>query len=249
MKKSPLFKPCLVIPNYNHKDPIRGLLESLEYLGLPCFLVDDGSNEETKTVLKQINKDFSWVQVIHRPTNGGKGAAVSDGLITAYQQGFSHAVQIDADAQHNPQDVPKFLQAAEESPEALVLGTPVFDESVPKARLYGRKITHFWVWVETLSFAIHDALFGFRCYPLATTAKLLQKRNLGKRMDFDPEIAVRLCWEGLPIINIPTQVKYQQGGLSHFHMLKDNLLIAWAHTLLVTEMCLRIPIFILRKLK
>jgi hypothetical protein len=120
-----------------------------------------------------------------------------------------------------------------------VLGAPIFDASAPRSRLVGRRVSRFWVHVETLSLAIHDPLCGFRCLPLAPTVDLLSRVTLGDRMEFDPEIAVRLVWDGLPVANIPTRVTYFPGGLSHFDPLGDNFRISWAHTRLVVGMLRR----------
>jgi hypothetical protein len=150
-------------------------------------------------------------------------------------------IQLDADGQHDPADVPLFLDAARARPEALVLGVPRFEGPMPLARRYGRLLSCFWVWVETLSLAIRDPLCGFRCLPLAPTVALLGRSPLGDRMDFDPELVVRLGWAGVPIVNVPVRVRYFSDGLSHFQPLRDNALISWAHTRLVFGMLWRLP--------
>ncbi|HRE16016.1 MAG TPA: glycosyltransferase family 2 protein, partial [Rhodocyclaceae bacterium] len=121
------------------------------------------------------------------------------------------------------------------------------DDSIPKARLYGRLLTHFWVWVETLSFAIGDSMCGFRLYPLAATLDLIDRVKIPTRMDFDIEIIVRLMWDGVPVENLPTRVTYPQGGLSHFDVLRDNVRISWMHTRLSTTMVFRLPLILWRK--
>ena len=150
-------------------------------------------------------------------------------------------MQLDADGQHDSRDVPRLLEAAQKDPHALVLGRPIFDDSAPRLRIFGRAISQFWVWVETLSFAIEDPLCGFRCFPLEPTLELLEEHPLGDRMDFDPEIAVRLYWQGLSIISVPTRVRYHEHGLSHFAPAYDSWLIAKAHVRLVGGMLLRAP--------
>ena len=230
------FKPCLLIPIYDHGDTIRGVVESLAYLDLPCFIVDDGSASPTRTELDRLERDHDWVHVHHRPQNGGRGAALRTGYRLAWERGFSHAVQLDADDQHDPRDVPRLLEAAQKDPHALVLGRPLFDDSAPALRMFGRKFSQALVWLETLSFDIEDPLCGFRCFPLEETVRLLDRNALGDRMDFDPEIAVRLYWEGLPIVSVPTRVRYHEGGLSHFAPAYDSWLIAKAHGRLVAGM-------------
>lgn len=233
--------PCLLVPIYNHADTIHGVLGALAYLGLPCLVIDDGSDEVTRRALDRAAIEFPWVSVERLPENRGRGAALRRGYQRAWARGYSHVVQLDADGQHDANDVPTFLAIARQRPDALVLGAPIFDASAPRARLVGRRISRFWVHVETLSLAIRDPLCGFRCLPLGPTIELLSRRPLGDRMEFDPEIAVRLAWDGVPVVNVPTHVTYFAGGLSHFQPLSDNARISWAHTRLVVGMLCRLP--------
>jgi len=233
--------PCLLIPIYNHPETITGVLGSLAPLGLPCLVIDDGSDEATRRALDRLTRELPWVTAERLPENRGRGAALRHGYCSAWRRGYSHVVQLDADGQHDAADVPRFLEVARRNPEALVLGAPIFDESAPRSRRVGRQISRFWVHVETLSFAIDDPLCGFRCLPLERTLDVLSRARLGDRMEFDPEIAVRLVWDGLVVANVPTRVTYFAGGVSHFHMLRDNVRISWAHTRLVFGMLWRSP--------
>lgn len=240
---------CVIIPVYEHENAIGLVIDQLKLYGLPCILINDGSSEHCSRKLQQYAKiEKSWLTLYERPVNGGKGAAVMDGLLLAIDRGFSHAIQIDADGQHQLSDLNKFLTASEQSPKHLILGQPCFDASVPKQRLYGRKFTNFWIHINTLSHAIVDGMCGFRCYPLAAVEKLLQTKKLSRRMDFDIEIAVRLYWQGLDVINIPTRVQYPLDGVSHFKMLLDNYCISKIHAQLFFGMIWRIPKLIGRKL-
>ena len=217
--------------------------------GLPIYITDDGSDEPTEEILQGIAEKNPQVHLARLPVNHGKGAAAMEAMGRAWEDGCTHALQIDADGQHDPSDVPRFLTMADKYPEAVIAGQPVFDQSVPKARLYGRYITHFWVWIETLSFSIKDSMCGFRLYPLKTTIPLIRKVRIPARMDFDIAIIVRLLWNGVPVINIPTRVTYPQDGISHFHTLKDNVRISRTHTLLVIGMIHRSPALLGRKIK
>ncbi|MDT8447405.1 MAG: glycosyltransferase [bacterium] len=239
---------CVVIPNHNHKDPIRGVIEALKPFGFPVVLVDDGSDAASKEVFAQIVQDHPEVTLVTRSENGGKGAAVKDGLRKARQLGFTHAVQVDADGQHDLADFPKFIEAARANPRAVILGQPVFDHTAPKARLFGRKVTRSVIWLQCLSRAIKDGLCGYRCYPLGPTVRVLERRHAGNRMDFDPEIAVFLFWEGLKVVNIPTKVRYIEGNLSNYRYWADNLLVARSHTLLGLRSLALAPYTLLKRL-
>jgi glycosyltransferase involved in cell wall biosynthesis len=215
-------KTCLLIPNYNHGREIVAVVESLAEHGLPCLVVDDGSAESTRDALESLTRRHSFLDVHYRERNGGRGAALKSGYRLAAARGYTHAIQLDADGQHCAADVPQFVEAITRNPGALVLGAPVFDESAPKARLYGRQLSRVTVWVATLSFAVEDPLCGFRGIPLRPTLDVLDTERTGNRMEFDPEIVIQLVQRGTPVVNLPTQVVYNEGGLSHFDMLGDN---------------------------
>jgi len=220
------FAPCAVVPCYNHGAAVGGVVARLRALGLPVVIVDDGSDDETARTLDAL----SGVHLFRLPVNSGKGAAVVRGLHEARRLGFSHALQVDADGQHDLDDAPQFLARGRAAPGAVICGEPVYDESAPKARLYGRLITRFWVWIETRGRVRGDAMCGFRLYPLAPTAALLERVGLASGMSFDIEILVRLAWEGLPVESVATRVVYPDGGVSHFRMLRDNVRISATHT-------------------
>lgn len=228
-----MLNPCLLVPIYNHRETIVGVLESLSPLGLPCLVVDDGSDEATQETLRGAAARWPWVELRRLPENRGRGAALRHGYYRAAERAFSHVVQLDADGQHDPADVAKFLDAARRDPEALILGQPIFGADSPRARLYGRRLSQAFVWGVTGSLAIRDPLCGFRCFPLRRTIPVLDAGGLGDRMEFDPEIVVRLAWDGVPIVNIPTRVRYFAGGLSNFRMVRDNALITRAYVRLV----------------
>ena len=242
------YKLCLIVPCYNHESLLERMLDSLEAAKLPCFVIDDGSAEKAQKVIAEITSKKDWVTLVRREENGGKGAAVKEGFVAAMNEGFTHALQIDADCQHNVDDIPKFIEKSQQYPQSIILGQAVYDSSVPRSRLYGRYITHFWVMIETLTFKVIDTMCGFRVYPL----EQLKKVNLdktGSRMDFDVEMAVKAIWAGIPCELLKTNVIYPDDGISNFHYLKGNLRISWMHTKLFFGMLLRFPIIIAGKFK
>jgi glycosyltransferase involved in cell wall biosynthesis len=234
-------RPSFLIPIYDHGRTIRDVVKSLEAHALPCLIVDDGSGEPTARALAALEREFDWVVVRRLPENRGKGAAISRGLALAADLGFTHAITMDADGQHDTGDVPRFLEASRADPSALVLGEPVFDESVPTARRIGRRLSCVLVQVETLSRAIHDPLCGFRSIPVAPALEILASARLGQHMEFDPELAVRMVNAGARVVNLPTLVRYPAGGTSHFQMFRDNVRISWFHTRLLAVMLSRLP--------
>jgi glycosyltransferase involved in cell wall biosynthesis len=245
-----VFKPCALIPVYNHEHAIGTVVAAVLAHQLPCILVDDGSSPGCAQVLDALAAAApGQVTLVRHAVNQGKGGAVLTGFRAAGELGFSHALQIDADGQHDTGDIPAFLALARSHPHAAVVGSPVYDESVPKVRLYARYLTHVWVWINTLSFAIRDSMCGFRVYPVAPVLALAARQKLGLRMNFDPEVLVRLYWAGMPVVNQPTRVSYPLDGVSHFQAVRDNVLISRMHATLFFGMLLRLPILLGRKWK
>ncbi|MGE0790142.1 MAG: glycosyltransferase family 2 protein [Sandaracinaceae bacterium] len=228
------FSPCVLIPTYDNPATIRRVVEAVrEYLP-EVVVVDDGSGPAGRDACDAV-AEAGLAHVHHRARNGGKGAAVKTGFEVAASLGYTHALQVDADGQHELADIPRFLAVAEANRDALLLGCPVFDETAPLGRRIGRKITIFWVNLETGGRVIRDPMCGFRVYPVHEALGLRVSSDM---MDFDPEIAVRLAWRGVPVINLPTKVRYvsaEDGGVSHFRLLKDNVLISLLHARLCIE--------------
>ena len=235
---------CLLLPHYNHAEQLLKFLPALVATGVPCVIIDDGSDEQQQNALRDwVDKHIDVFMFTHAH-NRGKGAAAQTGFVLARSLGFSHAIQIDADGQHSVADIARFIHHSRCQPRALICGNPIFDETVPKARLYGRKVTDFWVALETLSLDIKDGLCGFRVYPLDEVERLLDRYYIGSRMNFDTDILVKAVWAGIDYEFIDTQVVYDTQGVSHFHYLRDNLLLIRLHAGLVMGMLPRLPMLI-----
>jgi glycosyltransferase involved in cell wall biosynthesis len=231
------WRGCFVIPTYNNPITIRGVVDSARAHGLPVIVVDDGSATAGYEACAALARE-QLATVVHLPQNAGKGAAVKHGFETARQLGFTHAMQVDGDGQHNLAHVPEFVAASQRQPDALVLGCPQYDASVPKVRLIARKFTTFWVDLETGRGKILDAMIGFRIYPLEPLTRV---RVVSDRMAFDIEIAVRLAWAGVTILNLPVRLRYltaSEGGISHFRIFRDNFHFALLHSRLCTLKCM-----------
>jgi predicted LPLAT superfamily acyltransferase len=234
-------KFCAVVPSRNHYAALGTITAALGAHGLTVFIVDDASDGPARASMATLHAPAAGVEVIRLAENQGKGGAVAAGLRYASKCGFTHAVQVDADGQHDLRGLTSLIEAALAHPGALISGRPVFDASVPRSRLVLRWLTHVWVWVETLSTRIRDSMCGFRVYPIAATLAVLDSETVGRRMDFDPEIMVRLFWRGVPIVHVPVTVSYPEGNISNFQIFHDNALITLMHTRLVFTMLGRLP--------
>ena len=233
---------CIVIPHFDHLSQFRLFLHRLAEQGMPLVVVDDASPATVLDALAEmLHEQAPGSTLVRHDKNQGKGGAVMTGLRTAYAAGFTHALQIDADGQHDPAGISALVGAGRANPDSLICGEPVFDDDISALRYYARYITLSLCWFETLSTDIRDALCGFRLYPLARIIKILNGCKPGKRMAFDPEILVRAVWAGIPLHFVPVQVEYPEGGRSHFHYIVDNVEISWMHTRMIFGMLIRIP--------
>jgi glycosyltransferase involved in cell wall biosynthesis len=237
----PAPRPLIIIPCYN---PGRNLPDTVALAlasSVPVWVVDDASTDGSPDRLRETLGHPPSLRLLSRPQNGGKGAAVLTAAEEALKEGYTHALVLDADGQHPAGRIPEFLEASRLNPKALVAGLPVFGPEAPRLRLYGRKLSILMVWLELGGPRLKDPLFGFRVYPLAPLAKVMRSTRGGRRYDFDPEFGVRLGWAGVPIINLPAECRYiprEEGGVSHFHYLRDNVRMVALHTRLILELLL-----------
>jgi glycosyltransferase involved in cell wall biosynthesis len=249
---SPSATHLVLIPSYNPGEKVFETVRAARAQWQPVWVVVDGSTDGTGPALLAMARADPGLEVLVRPRNGGKGAAVLTGLEQALRRGFTHALVMDSDGQHPAGRIGDFMQASGAEPRAMILGEPVFDASAPALRVKGRRISNWWANLETLWAGIHDSLFGFRVYPIAALV-LAMRSSLGmRRFDFDVEAAVRLSWHGVPAHNLPAPVRYfspAEGGVSHFNYWRDNALLSWMHLRLLAGFVLRLPLLAARRLR
>ncbi len=222
-------KILVVIPTYNHYKALEKMLSQLSDFQLDVLIVNDGSTQEISGKLASIAENCQS-HYLSLSQNGGKGHAVKEGIFYANAHGYSHVIQVDADGQHDLSSLPVMIDELQKNPENLLLTKPIFDISnTPKARLWGRKISTFWIALETMSLDIKDGLCGFRGYPVKMLSEILSSEKIGNRMDFDPEILIFCKWYGMKISTIDTKVSYLDDEASNFRMFKDNCLISFVY--------------------
>ena len=230
----------VLIPSFNPGARLRGTVQEALAAWSPVWVVSDGSTDGSDAALPagELGPGF---RLLRRTENGGKGAAVLTGAREALAAGYTHALVMDADGQHPADRIADFMAASLRAPAALVLGRPEFGAEAPWIRCQGRKLSIALVHAETLGAGVDDPLFGFRVYPLAELVRALESTGGARRYDFDPEIAVRLVWAGVPPVNLGARCRYfsaAEGGISHFHYIRDNVRMVWLHTRLLTELIL-----------
>jgi len=241
----------VLIPSYNPGGKALETVRAARAQWNPVWVIVDGSTDGSAEELTAMARGDPGMRVLVRERNGGKGAALLDGLIAARREGFTHALTMDADGQHPAGRIRAFMSASAAAPEAMILGDPVFDASAPRIRLRGRRIANWCTNLETLWAGVHDTLFGFRVYPIAALIEVMRHSRWMRRFDFDPEAVVRLAWRGTPLVNLPAPVRYftpQEGGVSHFNYWRDNVLLTSMYLRLLAGFVIRLPVLIARRL-
>ncbi|MEA3180831.1 MAG: hypothetical protein QOI59_4354 [Gammaproteobacteria bacterium] len=240
----------VLIPSYNPGRKVFETVQGAREQWNPVWVVVDGSNDGTAEALQVMAKDDPGLRVLIRSKNGGKGSAVLDGAVEALSEGFTHVLTMDSDGQHPPDRIRDFMAVSTANPTNMVLGVPIFDSSAPSVRVKGRRISNYWANVETFDAGIQDSLFGFRVYPAAPLVRIMKSHFWMRRFDFDVEIVVRLSWSGVEAINLPAKVRYfrpEEGGVSHFNYLRDNVLLTSMHLRLFTAFIIRLPFLMVRR--
>ncbi len=248
---SPSKTHIVFIPSYNPGVKVYETVRTARQFWNPVWVIIDGSTDGSEVTLNEMAIADNGLRVIHLPQNKGKGAAVLHGLHIASAEGFTHVLTMDSDGQHPADLIPQFMDESVKNPNAMVLGKPIFDASAPNIRVQGRKISNWWANLETLGGGIGDSLFGFRVYPIEPLRKVMRFNPWMRHFDFDPEAAVRLSWRGVKVVNLSAPVRYfsvDEGGVSHFRYLRDNILLTWMYTRLFVGFLLRLPILLLRRL-
>lgn len=224
-----------VIPLYNHGKTVWQVVQNCLHCGWPVLVVDDGSRDEGPLSLRGLE-----AHVITLPVNRGKGAALLAAAAWARQNGFSHLLTLDADGQHNPQDLTLLATAARQAPQSIIIGARRFEgPHVPASSKFGRKFAGFWVHLQTGK-AVSDMQSGLRCYPVDVLEVV---KCWCRRYAFEVEIVVRALWAGFGVKEVEVSVYYPPAGqrVSHFHKLADNLRLTLINTHLTMRSMLPIP--------
>lgn len=219
-------KCCVIIPTYNNQNTLKRVIDGVMKITIDVIIVNDGSTDKTQNILA----DYNQLSQIHFNKNVGKGFALRKGFEKALEFGYSHAITIDSDGQHYPEDILLFLDLMKERPDTLAIGSRNLNqEGVPNKSSFGNKFSNFWFWFET-GISLKDTQSGFRLYPLYKMPKLW----FTKKFEFEIEVIVRSAWKGIEVCNIPIQIKYDpEERVSHFRPFKDFSRISVLNTVLV----------------
>ncbi len=215
---------CVVIPVYNHGLTVQGVARAAK-AALPVIVVNDGSTDATAAALA----GEGGITVVTLPCNQGKAAALRAGFAQAQQQGFTHAITLDADGQHPTGALADFTAACRRQPEALIIGVrDLRTARAPLARRASNQLSTFWFKFET-GLPLADTQCGYRCYPLAALRPL---RATSGRYAYELELLVKAAWAGVPLVAQPVETDYAAptSRLSHFRPWRDMAAVSWLHS-------------------
>lgn len=217
---------CVIIPTYNNKGTILQVIQSASDYCDDIFVVCDGPTDGTLELVKQ---SAIPINVVDYQPNKGKGTALVTGFREALKRGFRYAITLDSDGQHYPSDIPAFVEAIEEHPDALIIGSRgLKHDNMPQKNTFANKFSNFWFAVQTGK-KLPDTQTGFRLYPLRKMGKM---RIITSRYEAELELLVRSAWRNITIIPIPINVYYppQEERVSFFRPGKDFTRISILNT-------------------
>ncbi len=226
---TPPLKLRIAIPAYNNAGTVKRVVQDALETGAEVMVVDDGSTDGTADRL-----DALPVHIIRHDRNMGKGAAILSALHACREKGVTHMVTLDADGQHDPRDVPRFIAAIKSNPHAFLVGNRNFNRmTTPWVSRFGRRFSNFWFRLQT-GRSLQDTQCGFRAYPVVALDRL---RLRERHFSFEIEVLVKAAWAGVPLQDVTVSVFYPEKSerVSHFHPFTDNLRL----TLLNTRLTLR----------
>ncbi len=195
---------------------VRGARQYLEHV----VVVDDGSSDRTGDVARELG-----AVVIRHPQNRGKGAGLKTGFAHAIENGYDCVITLDADGQHLPREIPKFIACREETGADLIIGgrSHLFDQMLPRRRMANRFSA--WSIAKSSGTNVTDSQSGFRLY---STAMLRSIRLRTDGFDMESEVIVRAGRGGFKVLTTPIDLGFVDGlSTSHYKPLKDTLRIAW----------------------
>ena len=216
-------KCCVIIPTYNNDTTVKKVLEAVLNYTSDVIIVNDGSSDNTLTILKE----YSDLIQINFSKNRGKGMALRKGFERAFQEGFEFAITIDSDGQHYADDIPVFINELEKDKNILLIGSRnMTHDSVPKNSSFGNKFSNFWFWVDT-GLWLTDTQSGYRLYPLIVANKT---KFYTTKFEFEIEAIVKMAWRDVNVKNVPIKVLYSEDRVSHFRPYKDFARISILNT-------------------
>jgi len=204
---------CGIIAAYNAQETIAGVVTGVRRHLETVIVVDDGCTDGTAEAARR-----AGAEVILLRKNRGKGHALRVLFAEARARGFSAVIAIDADGQHDPDDIRSFLQAHCDYPEAVITGSRMEEpDQIPRSRHNSMLVGGFFISLAANQF-IEDTQCGFRLYPLSVIESI---SLLKERYVTETEILIKAGDSGREIRSLPITVLYPPGCPTHFRSFRD----------------------------
>lgn len=209
---------AVVIPAYNEAATIADIASrALKQSGL-VIVVDDGSTDGTAGQLIGLSVVF-----LRQNKNQGKAASLQTGFGYAFKQGAEKIITLDADGQHQPEDIPRLLEAAIRHPRKIIIAARLKgQESAPKSRLFANRFANFWIsWAA--GYRIRDSQSGFRLYPAKVLNSLQLDCSRSRSFVFESEMLIEAARAGYRSYPVEVDAIYQPDRrASHYKPVSDT---------------------------
>jgi glycosyltransferase involved in cell wall biosynthesis len=212
----------VLIPAHNEEKTIRTIVEGALAHVNHVLVVNDGSTDDTIAVLEGLP-----VEIVNHDDNLGKGRRLAEGLDHAVAQGAVAVLTLDADNQHDPEDIPAFIAAAQTAPGSLVMGDRSGDRgAMPMGRAFSIGFGDFFIsWATERK--LRDGQCGMRLYPAALWRQIGMPEAERSHFVFETAILLRAADAGFNFVRVPIKARYQ-GFVqrpSHFRSVIDSFRI------------------------
>lgn len=217
-------KACTLMPTYNNGGTLRDVVERVLNYCADVIVVNDGCTDDSAEILASFG---DRITVVDYGSNRGKGYALKQGFKKAKQMGFDYALTIDSDGQHFPEDIPLFVEALEQHPGALIVGSRNLNqENMPGGNTFANKFSNFWFKIQT-GIDLPDTQTGYRLYPLRSLPHIFSARY-----EAELSLLVFSAWRGIDLVPIKVNVFYPEDRVTHFRPFWDFFRISVLNTVL-----------------
>ena len=217
-------KACTLMPTYNNGGTLRDVVERVLNYCADVIVVNDGCTDDSAEILASFG---DRIIVVDYGQNRGKGYALKQGFKKAKQMDFDYALTIDSDGQHFPEDIPLFVEALEQHPGALIVGSRNLNqENMPGGNTFANKFSNFWFRIQT-GIDLPDTQTGYRLYPLRSLPHIFSARY-----EAELSLLVFSAWRGIDLVPIKVNVFYPEDRVTHFRPFWDFFRISVLNTVL-----------------
>ena len=212
MNQKDSLKILAVIPAYNEADRIKKVITGAQAY-LPVMVIDDGSSDATAQIAEN-----SGATVLQQTPNQGKGVALRAGFQYAIEERYQAVLTLDADGQHDPEEIPAFLTAYQLNKADLIIGERDFSQ-IPSVRRLANTLGR-WSFSWAVGEPVSDNQSGYRLIGKRMMEAMLRSSESG--FEFEVEMIVVCIQRGYLLNWVPIRTIYREEG-SHIHPLRHTI--------------------------